>query len=55
MHTNPTPLHEFAQFLGCETPASHPAKACLFAWIYPGMGHVMHFFTPPLFTNLHIF
>ena len=44
MHPNPTPLHEFAQFLGCEPPP--PAKTCLSAWIYPGMGYVMHFFTP---------
>ena len=26
---NPTPLHEFAQFLGCETSLPHPAKSCL--------------------------
>ena len=44
---NPTPLHEFAQFLGCETPLPHPAITCLSAWIYPGiMGYVMHFLTP---------
>ena len=53
---NPTPLHEFPQFLGCDPPpSSHPAKTCLFAWIYPGMGYVMHFLTPPLFTDLHNF
>ena len=52
---NPTPLHEFAQFLGCETPHPHPAKTCLSAWIYPGLGYVMHFHTPPLLTDLHTF
>ena len=52
----PTPLHDFVQFLGCEPPRTpHPAKTCLLSWIYPGMGYVMHFITPPLFTDLHTF
>ena len=58
--SNPPPLHEFAQFLGCEPPAphthTHPAKTCLSAWIFPGMRHVMHFLTTPtLLTNLQTF
>ena len=46
---NPTPLHEFAQFLGCDPPPrqhTHPAKTCLSAWVYLGTGYVMHFLTP---------
>ena len=49
---NPTSLHEFAQFLGCDSPPpphKHRAKTCLLAWIYPGIGYVMHFLPPPLF------
>ena len=41
---NPSPLHEFAQFLGCET--THNAKTCLSAYIHTSMGYVMHFHTP---------
>ena len=49
---NPTPLHEFAQFLDCDPPPRpNPVKTC----IYPVIGYVMHFLIPPLFTDLHTF
>ena len=45
---NRTPLHEIVQFLGCD-PFPPPTPTLLKsapAWIYPGMGYVMHFLTP---------
>ena len=33
----------------------HPAKICISAWIYPGMGYELHFLTPPLLSDLYIF